>query len=425
MTDTAPHAPAEQPDTIDLVGRDFLDDPYAVYAQIRADGTPIRRVRLRNGVPGWLVTRYADARAALADPRLVKNPASLATPTGPHPSRPADAGTDGQPPAFAAALSHHMLSSDPPDHTRLRKLVNKAFTARTVADLEPRIEVITDDLLDRADRVAAQHEGIVDLIDALAFPLPVIVICELLGVPFDDREDFRRWSQAIISATTDPAGMATASREMADYLIRLIADKRARPGADLLTELIQVSEEGDRLSEDELVSMGFLLLVAGHETTVNLIGNGTLALLRHPDQLALLRDDPSLLPAAIEEFLRYDGPVNVATARFAAEPVTIAGQPIATGELVMVSLSAADHDPDRYPEPDRLDIERTTTGHLAFGHGIHFCVGAPLARLEGRIAIGRLVTRHARMELAGAPQQLSWRASTLLRGLYSLPVRLG
>lgn len=312
-----------------------------------------------------------------------------------------------------------MLTSDPPDHARLRTLVNKAFTVRTVTALRPRIEEITDALLDAADQ-----PGEIDLIAALAFPLPVAVICELLGVPYADRSDFSTWSNVITSSTSDADALTSASGEMARYLLGLIALKRSAPADDLLSRLIAASDEGDRLSETELVSMGFLLLVAGHETTVNLIGNGVLSLLRHPDQLAALRADPGLVEGAIEEFLRFDGPVNIATFRFAGAPLTIGGQDIAPGEIVFVALGSADRDAERFPEPDRLDVSRTVRGHLAFGNGIHYCVGAPLARLEGQIAIGRLLARYPDLALATDPDQIEWRESSLIRGVRAMPVRL-
>jgi cytochrome P450 len=312
-----------------------------------------------------------------------------------------------------------MLNSDPPDHTRLRRLVATAFTMRRVELLRPRVAEITEDLL---AGLAGQDE--VDLVDAFAFPLPVTVICELLGVPHADRDAFRAWSTTLVSAG-EAETLAVAGRDMAAYLRQLIAAKRAAPADDMVSALVQAHEDdGDRLTEAELVAMAFLLLVAGHETTVNLIANGVLALLRHPDQLAALRGDPALLSGAVEEFLRYDGPISHATLRYTVEPVELSGVTIPAGEFVVVSLSSANRDGDRFPDADRLDITRAAGGHLAFGHGIHFCLGAPLARLEGQIAIGRLLDRFPGLSLAVDPDQLRWRNSTLLRGLESLPVRL-
>jgi cytochrome P450 len=389
----------------------FVQDPYAVYEWLRDDG-PARKVLLPNGWGVWVVTRYAEARAALTDPRLRKDSRALQQYM-----------PDAAPPeddSLAVVLQAHMLNSDPPDHTRLRKLVGKAFTARRVAALRPRIEAITAELLDAMANLDADP---VDLIDHFAFPLPMTVICELLGVPAGDRQEFRAWSSTLLSDGPDEEVRA-ASAAMADYLVGLLAVKRAEPADDLLTGLIQARDHEDRLNEQELVSMVFVLLVAGHETTVNLIGNGTLALLRHPDQLARLRQDPSLIPAAVEELLRYNGPVNLATMRYTVEPVQLGDVEIPAGEFVLVSLASANHDDRRFTDPERLDVGREATGHLAFGHGIHYCVGAPLARLEGEIAFRQLFDRFPGLRLAAAPTELRWRNSTLIRGLERLPVHL-
>jgi cytochrome P450 len=295
---------------------------------------------------------------------------------------------------------------------------NKAFTTRTVSRLRPRIERITDDLL---DEMAGADET--DLMARFASPLPITVICELLGVPEADRDRFGGWSRTLVSAA--PAEqIQEAAGFMTGYLMTLIEAKRASATEDLLSDLVHASDDGDQLSGNELVSMAFLLLVAGHETTVNLIGNGVLALLRHPEQLAALRRDPGLMPSAVEEILRYEGPVNLATLRFTIEPLQIGEVEIPEGEFVLVSLLGANRDNRRFADADRLEITRPAGGHLAFGHGIHYCVGAPLARLEAEIAIGRLLARFAELELAAEPGELRWRDSTLVHGLESLPVRL-
>jgi cytochrome P450 len=390
---------------------DFIQDPYSVYRRLR-DEAPVRQVIMPRGLKVWLVTRYADAREALADPRLHKDMRPASELFRRHSTR------TGETEQFGEDLASHMLNSDPPDHTRLRRLVAKAFTVRRVELLRPRIAEITEELL---AGIAGQDE--VDLVDSVAFPLPVTVICDLLGVPHADRDDFREWSNTLLSAGgTDLVRSAATS--MAAYLSGLVGGKRDNPADDMLTALVQASEDGDRLSETELVSMAFLLLVAGHETTVNLIANGVLALLRNPDQLAALRADPALLPGALEEFLRYESPVNHATLRYTTAPVTLAGVEIPAEEFVLVSLGSANRDGERFAGPDRLDVTRAAGGHLAFGHGIHFCLGAPLARLEGQIAIGRLIDRFPGLGLAADPGELRWRNSTLLRGLESLPVRL-
>jgi cytochrome P450 len=383
----------------------FVQNPYAVYQRLRAEG-PVSRVVMPGGFPVWVVTRYADARAALADPRLIKDWRTL---------WPGNAAPDD---GFAS-LDTHMLSTDPPDHDRLRRLVTKAFTARRIEQLRPRVTEITTSLLDEMPA-----GGQVDLLEAFAFPLPITVICELLGVPDSDRADFRAWTQAILSTGEAPAESGTAATEMAGYFTALVADKRAHPADDLLSALIDARDAGDGLSQRELLGMLFLLLVAGHETTVNLIGSGTLALLLSPGELARLRADSSLLPGAVEELLRYTSPVNHATIRFTAEAVEIGGTLIPAREAVLVALASANRDPDRYPAPDRLDIGRDAGGNLAFGHGIHYCLGAPLARIEGVIAFGALLSRFPGMTLAVPPESLRWRPSTLIRGLETLPVRL-
>jgi cytochrome P450 len=392
---TTAHTAAEN------LGAGYFQDPDSVHARLRAQ-RPVSAVIMPGGTPVWLVLGYAEARAALADPRLHK--------TAP-----------GWPPqdSVFAALERHMLNSDPPDHGRLRRLVNKAFTPRRVELLRPRIAAITASLL---DDMAGQRD--VDLLASFAFPLPITVICELLGIPVADRDDFRAWSSTMISDTAAVAAYEAAATAMVRYFLALLAAKRHEPADDLLSALILAQDDGDRLSENELVSMAFLLLVAGHETTVNLIGSGMLALLLNPAELGRLRADPALLPGAVEELLRYVNPVNNATYRIAAEPVEIGGAHVGRGEVVLVSLSSADRDPSRYADPGRLDIGRDSSGHLAFGHGIHYCLGAPLARLEAEIAFRGLLARFGSMELAVPAESLRWRPSTLIHGLETLPVRL-
>jgi cytochrome P450 len=398
------------------LGEDFLADPHALYRVLR-DERPVARAVTPLGLRVWLVTRHADAREALNDPRLSKDGGRFMELLDRHSVAP------DRRMAFADSLVGHMLNSDPPDHTRLRKLVNRAFTVRAISRMRPRIEAIAHALADDMEARATAGDGTVDLLDTFAFPLPMTVICELLGVPDGERDAFRRWSNTLLSAG-DAQERGAAGVAMADFLARLVADKAANPGDDMLSAIVQASEDADRLSAREATSMAFLLLVAGHETTVNLIGNGVLALLTHPEQLAELRADPGLTPAAVEEFLRFDGPVNLATLRYTTEPVTISGIEIPAGEVVMVALTAADRDAERYPEPDVLDLHRDTGQHVAFGYGIHHCLGAPLARLEGEIAFRTLLGRFPDLALAAEPETLAWRSSTLIRGLTSLPVRI-
>ncbi|WP_411120412.1 cytochrome P450 family protein [Streptomyces sp. x-19] len=393
----------------DAFTAESLRDPHALYAKMR-DEAPVQKVVLPQGLAVWLLTRYDDVRAALSDPRLRSDKSDVDGVLRNH------LVSQEARESWVDELSGNLLNTDPPDHTRLRRLVNRAFTRRTVAAMRSRIEEVTDELLDALPR------GIeVDLLASFALPLPIIVICDLLGVPPEDRGVFTDWSNALLSSA-DAAETAQAGQKMFAFLGALLAEKRARPADDLLSGLVQVRDEEDRLSEEELISMALLLLVAGNESTVNLIGNSVLALLRHPDQLAALRADPALLPGAIEEFLRYDGPINTATFRSTAEPVTFSGVTIPAGELVVVSLLAANRDAGRFADPDRLDVTRPAGGHLGFGHGAHFCLGAPLARMEGEIALGRLLARFPDIKPALALDELTYRFSTIIHGLEKLPV---
>jgi cytochrome P450 len=380
------------------------DVRHAAYARHSATG-PVSRIRMPDGSAAWLVTGYDETRQALSDPRLVK--------AGGPPS-----GAYGEllPPGYDAAKNTHLLNLDPPDHTRLRKLVAAAFTRRRVDALGPRIQALTDELLD----ALADAPGQVDLVECFAAPLPIAVICELLGVPADARGSFGGWTNVILRGTAgDPADVVAASVAIIDYVRTLVADKRQAPADDLLSALVSQRDGNERLSEDELTSMVFLLLIAGHETTVNLIGNGTLALLTHPEQLALLQARPELLPAAVEELLRFDGPLQVATPRRVAEPITLGGQALETDDVVIAGLLPANR-----AGGDDLDLVRERP-HLAFGHGLHFCLGAPLARLEARTALGSLITRFPGLRLAVPAEALTWRRAVLLHGLDKLPVRLG
>ncbi|SDL64593.1 Cytochrome P450 [Lentzea albidocapillata subsp. violacea] len=408
-------------EVLELFGADFVRDPHPVLARLRAEA-PVRLVATPNGLKTWLVTRYDDARALLTDPRLSKD-MRVGYGLIPHnfadPAKQAAFGKErGTRKQFARELSTTMLDSDPPDHTRLRRLVGKAFTVRQVELLRPRIAELTGELLD-----ALEGRDEADLMDALTFPVPFTVICWMLGVPPEDRTAFRRWSNLLTSGSgTDE--VLDASQEMVEYLRTLIASKRRSPADDLLTALIQVRDGGDKLDETELMSMAFLLLVAGHETTVNMLNTGTLALLTNPDQRARLLADDGLWDQAIDEFLRIDAPLANATWRFTLEPIRLGDVLIPEGEFVTISLSAAGRDPERYPDPDRVDITRRTSAHLAFGHGVHHCLGAPLARLEGRIVLGELFRRFPRLRLATEFRDLTWRQSFNLRGLAALPVAL-
>ena len=383
---------------------EFIADPYPMYHRLRTED-PVHH----SALGFWVLTRYEDVVAALRDPRLAKEAIASFV-----------AARFGAP---VPAMGLSMLDRDPPDHTRLRGLVSKAFTPRVVEGLRPRIQQIVDGLL---DGVAAR--GSMDLIEEFAYPIPVAVICEMLGVPVEDHERFKDWSLDIargldliwLGPDSEVGRRSVAARHsLAEYFRGLIAQRRAAPRADMLSGLIAAEEAGDKLNEIELLATCILLLIAGHETTVNLIGNGMLALLRHRDQLRRLQQDPTLIGSTIEELLRYDGPVQ-RTARIPSEDVTIGGRTIARGEMVMPFIGAADRDPVQFPEPDRLDIGRADNRHIAFGWGIHFCLGAPLARIEGQIAINSLIQKWPKLALA--TDRPEYRQSLTLRGLKALPV---
>jgi hypothetical protein len=386
----------------------FHADPYPFYRRLR-EADPVHLSPLGF----WVLTRYDDCVMVLRDPRFGR-----AGFEGMLESVYGGAGEQGR-------LPTSMLFRDPPDHTRLRVLVSRAFTPRVVEGLRPRIQQIADGLLDRV-----QGEGRMEVIGDLAYPLPVTVISEMLGVPKADRERIKQWS-ADIARSLDAIGLAAdqaivdrgraGRRAIGDYFRSLIPERKKRPRGDLLSLLIEAEEQGDKLSEGELLATCILLYIAGHETTVNLIGNGLLALLRHPMELKRLRDDPSLTQSAVEELLRYDGPVQ-RTARITNADVEIGEHKIPRGTMVVAVIGAANRDPAHFPNPDRLDLSRADNRHIAFGFGIHFCLGAPLARLEGQIALGSLLRRFSGLALATDTPE--WRESQVLRGLKALPVTL-
>ncbi|MFV2011050.1 MULTISPECIES: cytochrome P450 family protein [unclassified Micromonospora] len=384
----------------------YIADPYPTLARIRSNG-PVSILHSDEGLPMWVIARYRDVRAALADPRFRQD------------ARRAQALADDR--VAGVTLGGdvvHMLNSDPPDHTRLRRLIHAAFTARRVAAMRPMVDRITTSLL---DDIAGRRT--VDLVKDFAFPLPMLIICELLGFPAEDRAAYRAWSTAILTHSDDPADFTTALGEMTDYIGGQLRHRGAHPGDDILTGLLAARDAGE-LTDDEIVGMVFLLLIGGHETTVNLLGTATLALLRHPDQLRWLLANRPALPATIDEFLRYESPVSMATLRFTTEQVDIDGVRIPAGELVLVSLGGANRDPDRFPDPDRLILDRGDSGHLAFGHGLHRCLGAFLGKLEGELALGALLDRYPGLSLAADEHELPWRNTIMLRGLESLPVAL-
>lgn len=359
----------------------------------------------------WLITRYDDVLMTLKDERFSKAQRSVQSPE----QRPKGPWV----PAFARALESNLLDQDDPNHARLRALVHKAFTPARIEQLQPRIQQIADDLLD-----AVQARGSMELIRDYALPMPLTVIAELLGVPTTDRDRFHRWSKAFLRPPTLLNGlrMLPPLRSFMSYLVQLFDERRARPQDDLLTALVQAEEQGDRLSMDELTAMVFVLLIAGHETTVNLITSGTLALLEHPDQLQLLRARAELTKSAIEELLRFTSPVETATERYARQEIVIEGETIRRGELTLAVIASANRDERIFPHADELDITREKNRHLAFGQGIHFCLGAPLARLEGQLALPTLLNRMPNLKLAVPSNELRWRATPNVRGLEALPV---
>jgi cytochrome P450 len=396
----------------DLYSDAFRADTYATFARMREQDPVLCQPGIDGETSIWFVTRYDDAEAVLLDDeRFVRDP-RLALP--PEQLR------EGLP-EWVAHIDSNMLNRDGDDHRRLRRLVSKAFTPRMIERMRPRIQEIADELI---DRVSAAGE--MELVSTFAFPLPITVIAELLGVPAADRDRFREWSAAMVSPALAVAEADQADallNAFVDYLRALFAERRREPGEDLVSALVAVEDGGDTLSEEELSSMVALLIVAGHETTVSLIGNAMLALLTHPDQLAELERDPSLLPRAVEELIRFDGPVERTLNRWATADVELRGQTIRRGELVIVVLGAADRDPERFEDPDALVLaaERETR-QLGFGRGPHFCLGAPLARLEAEIAVGTLLSRLPGLRLANSPEELRWRPVPLFRSLVALPV---
>ena len=398
----------------DLYGPEFRADPACVFAQMREHDPVVRQPGVDGETPIWFVTRYDDVAAVLLDDeRFVRDPRSALSPEA----------LEERNAAFALALEaieNHMLNRDGDDHRRLRRLVTKAFTPKRVEQLRPRIQAVAAELLD-----AVEPRGAMDLSADYAFPLPITVIAELLGVPADDQDRFKEWSDAIISPALDPEDMERFFEQMGEfvgYLTDFFAQRRAAPTDDLVSALLAARDESDALTEQELFGTVVLLIVAGHETTVGLIGNAVLNLLEHPDQLALLRADPTLIPRAVEEVLRFEGPVERSLNRWAATDVNLGGQSIRKGDLVIPILAAAGRDPGRFPEPDRLDVTREDTRHLAFGRGSHYCLGAPLARLEAEVALETLFRRLPELRLAVPREQLEWRPTPGFRRVVALPV---
>jgi len=393
-------------------------DPFPLFAQMRAMGAVVPLPFSLGGDDrqAWMVTRIEEAVRILKDhAHFTVDPRSI----GAEDLFRQNVADASDTPAFFVGGSS-MVSVDEPDHRRLRGLVSKAFTPRYMEGLRPRVQQIADELLDRV-----QDQGHMDLVENYAFPLPINVISEMLGVPQEDRAQIRVWSESLVT------GMGLAGRDeqtiahmraFASYAMQLVAEKRLHPADDLISQLIAIEEEGDRLSEAELLSMITLLIFAGHETTSNLIGIGTLTLLDHPDQLEKLKADLRLVPSAVEELLRFNGPVTMPVPRFAREETELAGQHIKKGDLLIIALISANRDETQFTQPDEMDIARTLNRHIAFGQGIHVCLGAPLARLEGDIAFTTLLKRLPNLRLSVPRESITWRVSGNLRGLTALPV---
>lgn len=395
----------------DLYSPQFKANAHAVFARMREHDPIFCQPGMDGKTMIWFVSRYDDVDAILRDEVHFARDFHQLYPSDPDLS-----------PVFAL-IDNHMLNKDGADHARLRGLVNKAFSPRIVAAMRPRVQAIADELIDRV-----QRRGEMNLVDDYAFPLPIIVIAELLGIPAEDRDKFRVWSDAVVEPSIGEEGQRRFIALMTaftDYLRVLFAQRRREPRDDLITALLHAEQAGDRLSEPELFSMVVLLIVAGHETTVTLIGNGALALLQHPDKLKALRRDPSLWPQAVEEILRYDSPVERALTRWVTADVAIGGTLMRRGELVVPLLASANRDAGAFEHADALDVHRRHNPHLAFGKGVHYCLGAPLARMEGKIALSTLFRRLPNLRLAVPAESLEWRLVPLFRSLNKLPVAWG
>ncbi len=397
---------------VDVTNAKFKANPFPFYAQLRAEAPvfPVT-VPMPTKQRAWLITRYSDVQDVLKDARFAKNPRNAMSPEQ----------LKKRPwiPSMFKPLEQNMLDLDSPDHTRLRALVHKAFTPRLIEQMRDQIQALTDELLD-----AAEPKGSMDLIADFALPLPLTIIGRILGVPAKDNHKFHRWTKTLLSAGTNTNYVVFIPIIMRfmGYLKKLIKERRAHPKDDLVTALVQAKDGSDKLSGDEVLAMIFLLLIAGHETTVNLIGSGSLALLEHPDQMEKLRSEPAIIKPAIEELLRFVCPVEMATERYAREDITIAGTTIPRGELVLAVIGSANRDANYFDNPDTLDVTRENNKHLAFGLGAHYCLGAPLSRLEGQISISTLIRRMPNLRLSIAPDQIRWRGGIILRGLEALPV---
>ena len=398
----------------DLYSQDYYQNSHAILARVRQEEPVLRQPGIDGKTPIWFVASAKDVDAVLkndrvfsldwrqaADPELVEQAERTM--------------------GVWELVNRHLLTLEGEDHRRLRTLVSKAFTPRIVSDMRPRIQAIADQLLDQVE-----GQETMDLVEQYAFPLPIAVIAEMLGIPYEDRHKFRVWSNAFVTPAVTPDENARATQHIMDfvsYLSALFEERRAEPRSDLISALLQAEEAGDRLSTPELFSMVVLLIIAGHETTVTLIGNATLALMQHPELMQHLRAHPEEMPAAVEEFLRYDSPVERSVTRYVTTDIELGGKQLRRGEMVIAVLSSANRDERQFVNADELDIERQNKNHAAFGRGVHYCLGAPLARMEAEIALNTLLRRLPGLRLAVAVEELVYRQVPLFHSLKSLPVR--
>ncbi|GII34317.1 cytochrome P450 family protein [Planotetraspora mira] len=407
-------------ETVDLMDPVLMSDPFGGFSRMRETAPMVRGTLPGTDTPIWLVTRYDDVKLVLSDRRFVNDPANVPGMDVQN-IREKAIQARGIPPEYAQYLLDGILDVDGADHIRLRKLVSRTFTARRVSELRPRVQEITEDLLDRL--AATTADGVVELMERFAYPLPITVICELVGIPAEDRPQWREWGKALVSL--EPGRFGDVVAAMVAHIQELIERRRAEPAGDLLTGLIRAhDEDGDHLSDTEMITLVLTLVLAGHETTAHLIGNGIAALLTHPEQLALLRDQPGLMPRAVHELMRWCGPVHATRMRYATEDLEIGGMPVRQGEAVMAILVGANYDPREFDAPDRLDITREPDerreSHVGFGHGLHYCLGAALARQEGEVAFQALLRHFPDLALAIDPKDLerqmlpgSWRLARL------------
>jgi cytochrome P450 len=409
---------AESPEIMERIPADFLSDPYGLFERLRS-GARACRVVMPHGAKVWIVTRYEDVRMLLTDPRISKDGRRMDEMYVRH-SGAAAGDSESVTTGFDEVLSSHMLNADPPLHTRLRAPLSKAFTPSAIRRLTPRIEHVVDGLLD-----AMEGTSTVDLVRAFAAPLPLIMICDIFGIPEADRHDIERWSTRLIGSGHPADEVAEAGRRFTEYTNAIIEARRAHPGDDLISDLLRVGEDDPaRLSHDEMVANIFVVLAAGLDTPMRQLGVAVYTLLTHPDALAELRADLSLIPAAVDELMRFDGTVATSSFRFAATDITLGDVTIPAGEMVLLSLASANRDSAYFADPDQLDLHRDQVGSLSLGHGYHYCIGAHLAKRELEVGLARLITRYPDLRLAVEPRELRWESGNLLRCLIELPVLL-